>query len=153
MARSKTPPEERLWKFVVGRDPEKCWLWNGAKIHGYGVLKLPDGTHVKAHRLSFTIAKGPIPDRTQVCHHCDNPSCVNPAHLFLGDQQANMQDKVAKGRANVPHGENNFCAKLTNAAVTFIRETDMKAERLAAIFAVSVDHIKSIRARRSRRMG
>jgi hypothetical protein len=53
-----------------------------------------------AHRVSWVLTNGPIPDGAQVLHRCDTPACINPAHLFLGDHQANMRDKATKGRTN-----------------------------------------------------
>lgn len=72
-----------------------CWEWAAAKIGkgGYGIIN-----HKLAHRLSWEIFKGPIKDGHYVCHHCDNPPCVNPKHLFLGTRHDNMQDCVKKGR-------------------------------------------------------
>jgi hypothetical protein len=64
---------------------------------GYGVIRYA-GRVQKAHRVSYTLNNSPIPDGMMVCHSCDNPSCVRPDHLFLGTQQDNMDDRMAKGR-------------------------------------------------------
>jgi HNH endonuclease len=77
-----------------------CWEWSGARDrYGYGKLRR-DTVYWKAHRLAWTLEHGPIPDGMYVCHHCDNPPCVNPAHLFLGTSRDNQLDRVAKGRHN-----------------------------------------------------
>ena len=71
-----------------------CWIWRGPRHRqGYGRA----GRNV-AHRIAFELAHGPFDRRLKVCHHCDNPPCVNPAHLFLGTQRDNVQDMVRKGR-------------------------------------------------------
>lgn len=81
----------------------KCWNWIGSKRNGYGRLIIGSRTlgtrrSVSAHRYSFEIFKGAIPNELFVCHHCDNPSCVNPDHLFVGTRQDNVDDRERKGR-------------------------------------------------------
>jgi hypothetical protein len=83
-----------------------CWAWQGNKIPGdYGVLKI-DGKRILAHRLSWQLQNGLIPPGMFVCHKCDNPSCINPDHLFIGTQKDNMEDCKSKGR-NSPPPQNN----------------------------------------------
>jgi hypothetical protein len=98
--------DERFWsKVQKSEDPAACWLWVGTRYpNGYG--QFWTGQHkIGAHRFSYELAHGPITERLWVCHSCDNPPCVNPAHLSLGSQLENMQDKVRKGRAAT--GERN----------------------------------------------
>jgi hypothetical protein len=88
---------ERFWSNVHKTD--WCWEWTGSKIgSGYGQLRAFDRTRWTAHRLSWYLNIGPIPDGKWVLHDCDNPPCVRPDHLFLGDHDANVADKVGKHR-------------------------------------------------------
>ena len=114
---------ERFWTKVDKRGPDECWSWLayvGEK--GYGQIKA-DGNRkmLRAHRVSWELNIGPIPDGLCVCHHCDNPPCVNPAHLFVGTYGDNNRDAYRKGRKVPPtpdnRGELNGQAKLTEAHV------------------------------------
>jgi len=78
--------------------PEGCWLWQGYRqSDGYGRVKKGVG-HVSAARVSYEMAHGPAPEGMWILHHCDNPPCVRPSHLFLGTRADNTADKMRKGR-------------------------------------------------------
>lgn len=92
----KEPPALRFWRQVQKTDT--CWLWTGARSGaGYGQIGIND-VRIFTHRFSWELHHGPIPAGLFVCHHCDNPPCVRPDHLFLGTPQDNMVDKIRKGR-------------------------------------------------------
>lgn len=83
--------------------PSGCWEWRATTVTGgYGMINRGRGAgNVLAHRVSYELSKGDIPSGMLVCHRCDNPSCVNPEHLFLADHKENMKDMERKGRARL----------------------------------------------------
>ena len=107
--------EERFWRKTAPlMDDSGCLIWiaalKGEGRHAYGVFNVEPGKPVqKAHRVSWRLAYGDIPKGLGVLHKCDNPSCVNPDHLFLGDQTVNMADCRSKGRSvNLPAEANRI---------------------------------------------
>jgi hypothetical protein len=99
--------KDALDRFIskVKKKPSGCWEWQGTmKKNGYGIFqdrtREGSGKQLQAHRFSFEIFHGEIPPGLLVCHHCDNPKCVNPEHLFLGTHKDNTQDMIRKGRQN-----------------------------------------------------
>ncbi len=118
MGRIRKQPVVRLGEKIQRRDPDDCWLWKGSTTpEGYGKLSV-DGKTCYAHRLSYEIDKGP-PGKLCVLHTCDNPPCCNPAHLFLGTQQENVEDRQEKKRQS--RGEQQRSAKLTEEQVEEVR--------------------------------
>lgn len=113
----------RFWEKVDKGDDGACWNWTAALNHGgYGVFGLFPRSAVKATHVSWNIHFGEIPNGLWVLHTCDNPSCVNPKHLFLGTAQDNMDDKVKKGRHAATVGERNKSHKLSYEKVLEIRQ-------------------------------
>lgn len=92
----------RFWAKVARAGPDECWLWTAGKSDsGYGVFGVGKATD-KASRISWRLERGPIPEGMHVLHRCDNPPCVNPAHLFLGTNDDNVRDMLEKGRNSKP---------------------------------------------------
>jgi hypothetical protein len=128
-----------------------CWEWSaGRDPNGYGRIRVDDMPAL-AHRLSYEFAHGVrLTPAQHVLHKCDNPSCVRPSHLMMGDHAANMADKMAKGRHvyGVVTGESHGCAKLTEAEVLAIRASTETGVHLAKAYGVSTTQISDIRNRR-----
>lgn len=139
---------EKFWKLV--NKTNQCWLWQGyLEKSGYGRFQ-----KMYTHRISWMIHHhiDSIPDKMCVCHTCDNPSCVNPSHLFLGTQSENMKDMSTKGRAigkSGPKGESNSKAILTESDVTEIRNSCPDLRDLAKKYKVTVETICNVLARRT----
>ena len=136
----------RFWSFVEkSRRRCCCWLWGGSRRpNGYGVF-WNQGRRVSAHRFSWELANGPIPDGLSVLHSCDNKPCVRPAHLFLGTQADNMRDRDQKGRNLI--GSESPRAKLTESQVLEILASGRRYGwriALARKFRVSISTIKAV---------
>lgn len=145
--------EEKFWSRVdktPGKGPNgDCWIWTGAMdVHCYGLVgwKALNGLrHSKSHRVAYQLTVGIIPDGLYLCHACDNPSCVNPAHLTPGTQLDNMKDASIKGR--MPVGERSYNTDKTDDEV---RELKLRlllgycAEYLSPLFGISPPEIRRI---------
>lgn len=115
----------RFWDKVDIRGDDECWLWQAERTPaGYGTFYINRHNKHPAHRAAYRMVNGRIPHKHFVCHRCDNPPCVNPAHLFTGTQKDNMEDMVVKGRHRKGppiKGEANKMAKATDDVVRAIR--------------------------------
>jgi hypothetical protein len=120
------PIEEKLRNYIERAGPltTKCWIWQGSvDKDGYGLLTWYEGDqkHQRAHRASWVFHNGEIPDELLALHHCDNPSCINPDHIYIGSPQDNMDDKWARGRHIPLVGEDHPLCKLSETDIALIR--------------------------------
>ncbi len=129
-----------------------CWLWSGAKRHGYGAFTYRYKSY-SAHRMSYMYFKGPIENGLHIMHSCDNRACINPEHLSVGTRLDNMKDMTNKKRQ--AHGERNGHSKLIESQVLEIREklkNNIKHIVLSEEYNVSIRTISDIKTRRSWRI-
>ena len=131
--------EKQFWARVERQGPEDCWEWQGSRLPaGYGTFGSL-GKTLYAHRVSWELHFGAVPQGLFVCHKCDNPPCCNPVHLFLGTQGDNLQDMKQKGRSQV--GERHWNVKLSETQVLEIRNRysrgQITQDELAKEFGVS----------------
>ena len=149
-ADTRSNTEEDFWsKVSIGGDDE-CWLWQKGKDEdGYGAFWWHN-RQVKAHRFSWELFSGAVPDGLQVLHGCDTPSCVNPSHLFLGTTQDNTADRNNKGRQI--KGESCHSAILSEQQVIEIRKLssqNVSGRKLARMFGVHYSAIYKLLKGRS----
>lgn len=156
----KGPPPRTLsqevahfWKQVKIGHPDACWEWQGCSRKGkyrYGWARLC-GIQITAHKAAFLIAGGALDDGTFICHKCDNPSCVNPRHLFPGTNTINLLDRDAKGRT--AKGEGSGTARLKAADILAIRAAYIPykfgCKQVAAKFGISQQHATEIITRKA----
>ena len=155
LAALRSPPptrDERFWSYV-DRSGD-CWLWKKTlNQHGYGVFGWPVNGKPRmqlAHRLAWTLTKG-APTQN-VLHRCDNPPCVNPAHLFLGTQRENMEDAARKGRVakvktrlpNIPKRQGNYARRVGERApfrkLTWAQVAEIRSRYLAGENQMALGH-------------
>ena len=136
--------EERYKGYENATGADECWSWIGARdAAGYGTMHY--GKKRKAaHRLAWEKVNGAIPNGLCVLHKCDNPPCVNPAHLFLGTRAANIADCITKGRFFMPK------RRLSDDAVRHIRSSPETQDGLAKKYGVAIGTINHIKNRKSR---
>jgi hypothetical protein len=151
--RRQRPLSERFYERIEFDTNGGCWLWAGAMPErtGYGTIS-SNGATVGAHRASYELHNGPIGPGLLVCHKCDVPACVNPAHLFLGTNSENIIDSVRKGRNKPLIGAKHPKAKISESDVPRILARLLRGEscaKIAADYGVTDCAINAIRRGKS----
>lgn len=137
----------RFWKKVNKADG--CWEWTGhTNPNGYGMIAAAGGKR-SAHRVAYELCNGAIPTGLCIRHTCDNPICVNPAHLVAGTSQDNVDDRVARGRSRNLAGEAHALSKLSASAVRVIRISPLSLSELATIFGVAKSAVCKVKNNQS----
>ena len=141
-----------FWNLVSKKSDTECWEWLGCKHdEGYGRFR-SDGKFISAHKFSYALHFGDIPEGLCVCHKCDNPPCCNPNHFFLGTKKDNSNDRDVKGRNVNKRGEENGSSKLKEQQVLEIRASYIPfkctVRKLASTYNVSAATIKLVIARK-----
>ena len=131
---------ERFWSKVEVRSEDECWEWRGSKDNqGYGSVGKIGNKWEKTHRIAYRLSKGDIPNGMCVCHSCDNRSCCNPSHLWLGSHKENMRDMAIKKRA--------WGTKLDESMVKDIRKKYSEGQTLVQLssnYGLSFQHVGRI---------
>lgn len=152
--RARGTAEERFLRHIEKTD--SCWNWTGRLVgKGYGSLGLggAGAKGILAHRLSYQMHKGEIPEGMVVMHKCDNPRCVNPDHLDVGTQSQNIKDALSRGRKLMPthkvRGDECGASKLTSEQVLSIRASTLSLNEMAEQYGVSRSAIERVRYRKT----
>lgn len=157
----------RFLSYFTKGATDECWIWNGLRLRpGYGIFGIGRNNPYKAHRIAYFLHYGVDPWPKFVCHRCDNPSCVNPKHLFVGTSLSNNKDRLAKGGYargedhfyrkhpdRITRGEDHPNFKLTNENVLCLRriskQLGIPAKFAGLLFGVSKNTVRDIVSGRS----
>lgn len=141
---------ERIAYHTNRPSPDACWEWTASRNSGgYGKIRMPDRSTKIVPRIVWSLENGPIPEGGVICHHCDNPPCCNPRHLYCGTYASNMADRSHRGRVNAVVGPKHGLAKLTEEQAREILRSSARGVDLARAFGVSEYAISKVRTRKS----
>lgn len=137
---------KRFWSKVCKEDTNECWMWIGCvNGSGYGSFKTSYKSNM-AHRFSWELVNGKIPNGLEILHKCDNRLCVNPNHMDIGTSKDNMRDMINKGRSGV--GDKNSMSKYTELDVLRIKKAYKKGistyESVGKLFGISWGHVRQL---------
>lgn len=147
--RTRRPLMDRFWALVDVRGPDECWPWTGglSKPGGYGAFHPDEGRTIGAHRYSLGLALGrPVATGMEAMHSCDNPPCVNPAHLSEGTSSANHLEAFVRGRTNPPRSRLDVGQVV---AIVAMLQSGTRTATVAQAFSVSRGTVNDIRFGRS----
>lgn len=147
VSRKPVPLEVRFWKFVDKRGPDECWPWIGSKNQdGYGTISQDFGVRpqLRATHVSMALDGRPREGDNHGLHSCDNPPCVNPAHLRWGTPMDNSKDKHQRRRNVVLFGVGHGCAKLNDDNVRYIRSCGKSGADLGREFGITKENVYRI---------
>jgi len=144
---------ERFEEKYIPIPESGCWIWTSETTNSeykYGRFWL-NRKQQMAHRVSYELFNGPIPDGMLVCHKCDTPECVNPSHLFLGTMKDNMRDMIKKGRSdkNKLSGEAHPKTSITRYDALEIRSSCLSSKQLSKKYGISTSTVNNIRSKKT----
>lgn len=141
----KLGPQDVFHSRYAINEHTQCWEWMGTKNgYGYGIILMPGERPVRAHRFSYELHNGAIPEGKIVMHTCDNPPCVNPEHLRVGTKDDNNKDTATKRRHN--YGLDHWNGRLSDADVAAIRASTERQSVLAKRYGVHQSHISKLKS-------
>ena len=137
----------RFWSNVsITKDPNACWEWNKKCSHPFGYARFGYDNRIElAHRFSYNLHNAPLKKGECVLHQCDNPKCVNPAHLKAGSRKENAKERDSRNRGN--RGSFVPTSKLTELQILEIRASSKSVKELASLYGCSGANIYAIRSR------
>lgn len=153
-ASQRAPVATRFFRYFTRGGADECWEWTGGRDRdGYGSFTDGNGRPTRAHRFAYYLSTGEaLTSDVHIRHTCDNPPCVNPAHLLPGRNVDNVRDKVQRGRqrGNTTGHLGDLARRLTDEDVRAIREATGSYPSIGRVYGVSAEHVRRIKNRTRR---